>query len=524
MKPARRAAPVRSQGVVQLLRRAAQASVACIMVSVVFLGLYAHYRAADAIDDLDAEAGWRAPVLAAIHEIVDPMDDPWSFLQGFGGNVWSMRLFGYDITDPLAALDASAASLSIHAPLLMSILLPVLLTLLLGKVYCSWLCPANVIFELASGLRRLLRFLELRPANLRFSRRNKYLLLLAGLVMGALGSLPLFALFYPPAVLSRTVHALIFGTAATGTLVFFSVLLAFELLVSPRWWCRYMCPGGALYGLMGWPRLLRVRHAPDLCTNCGACHAHCKAGLDPPRQSFGIECDNCGQCVRHCGSRAMSWGLGLPAWLSRTTIVLLLLAPLAPRAGAHHILGLPHYSYKENYPQVPVLEYPAESGPYDILLTAYPGVPNPGEAANLSVYVKDKLTGQVYDDPVQVRVLRTFTFGSNQVILEPVSLLPLDRVYTVAVMFPADGEYIVEVSLEVEGKLEVIPFLVVAGDPSSATAPLLILMGAMGIFIVVVRAVGIKRGRGKNPKEGDLRSGLPKGDTSRDIPSPREAK
>jgi len=161
----------------------------------------------------------------------------------------------------------------------------------------------------------------------------------------------------------------------------------------------------------------------------------------------------------------------------------------------HHILGLPHYSYKENYPQVPTLEYPAATGPWDVLLTAYPGVPTPGEAANLSFYVKNRETSQLYDRPLQVRVLRTFTFGRNQEVLPATTVPPYDQPCKRSVTFPADGEYVVELSLEVEGQTEVIPFLVVAGEPTS-TASILVALGlGMALFLVVVRAVGIKRRR-----------------------------
>ena len=56
----------------------------------------------------------------------------------------------------------------------------------------------------------------------------------------------------------------------------------FELIVSPRWWCRTMCPGGALYGLIGWPRLLRVKLRADRCTQCRKCNAACEPGLPSP--------------------------------------------------------------------------------------------------------------------------------------------------------------------------------------------------------------------------------------------------
>jgi hypothetical protein len=168
---------------------------------------------------------------------------------------------------------------------------------------------------------------------------------------------------------------------------------------------------------------------------------------------------------------------------------------LVGTASAHHILGLPHYSYKENYPQVPTLEYPAKSGPYEILLTCYPGKPKPGEAANLAIYIKEETSGLPYTHPVQVRVLQTFTFGRSRDI-QPLAAVPFyEQPHEVSVTFPEDGEYIVELTMQVEGKPEVIPFLMVAGEPS-ATLSVLIAVGAgLALFLIVIRAVRIKQKR-----------------------------
>ncbi len=175
--------------------------------------------------------------------------------------------------------------------------------------------------------------------------------------------------------------------------------------------------------------------------------------------------------------------------------VALLLTLLASSAAAHHILGLPHYSYKENYPQVPTLEYPARSGPYEILMTCYPGKPKPGEAANLAIYIKDETNGLPYNHPILVRVLQTFTFGRNRDVL-PASAVPFyEQPHEVSVTFPDDGEYVVELTMEVEGKPEVIPFLMVAGEPSATLSVLVATGGGLALFLVMVRAVRIKRRR-----------------------------
>lgn len=167
---------------------------------------------------------------------------------------------------------------------------------------------------------------------------------------------------------------------------------------------------------------------------------------------------------------------------------------------AHHILGLPHYSYKENYPQAPVLEYPAFSGPYEILLTCYPGKPVPGEAANLVFYVKDQQTGTPYEKSIDTRVLQTFTFGKSSEVLAPITVKPYEQPHKISVTFPDDGEYVIELSMEVEGKTEIIPFMLVVGNPSSAASILIAATVGLVIFIITIRAVKIKQKRRLNAK------------------------
>lgn len=165
---------------------------------------------------------------------------------------------------------------------------------------------------------------------------------------------------------------------------------------------------------------------------------------------------------------------------------------------AHHILGLPHYSYKENYPQAPVLEYPAFSGPYEILLTCYPGKPVPGEAANLVFYAKNQKTGKPYDKSIKVRCIQTFTFGKNLEILEPSIIEPYEQPHKISVTFPVDGEYVVELSMEIEGKEEIIPFRLVVGNPSSTGSILVAIAIGLIVFVVIIRAIKIKQQRRLN--------------------------
>ncbi len=289
-----------------------QLGVLALLFFLVSTSLYAHYHAARALEDVAEREGWRWRLMELLDRFLGTMEDPAALLDGFGGTLWSMRLGPLDLTDPLAAAEVLFTTRGLPATLALSVLVPVVGTLLLGKVYCSWICPGYLLLELSGKLRRLLRLAEIRPATVRFSMLNKYLLLGAGLLLGAMLGAPFFSLVYPPAVISRVVHSLVFGVSAASGLALLGGVVLFELLVSPRWWCRSLCPGGALYGLLGWARPLRVTLAPHRCDGCGLCQPACEMGLDPMRQSRGLECDNCARCLAVCPQVALGWSLGLP--------------------------------------------------------------------------------------------------------------------------------------------------------------------------------------------------------------------
>ncbi|MCH7808352.1 MAG: 4Fe-4S binding protein [Planctomycetes bacterium] len=522
----------------QIMRRCIQVAVLLLCIMIPVLSLYAHYRAAHVIEDEVLMAGMPGEVVTRfIHPYVDRLDDPQALLDANKGTLWSMRLAGVDLADPLAAAEMTAASKHVHWPLVVSIAIPVVVTLLLGRVFCSWICPGYLLFELTGKIRKLLRIAEIQPGEVRFSHANKYIFLVAGLGLTAVTSAPLFALLYPPAVISRAIHAWVFGTALTGMLVLLGVIVVFEVLVSPRWWCQTMCPGGALYALIGWARPLRVKLKAEACTGCRACIPVCEAGINPITESTSIECDNCGVCIRHCGDGALSFGLAWPQVGKERqeakgprqenslpvaschlpshplSLLVLLLATLAfgRPAIAHHILGLPHYSYKENYPQRPTLEYPATTGPYDVLLTSYPGIPVPGEPSNLAFYIKDREAGVVYAQPISIRVLQTHTFGDSTVIVPPTRREPFDNEHKFYVTFPVDGEYIIELSIMVEGELEVIPFLMVAGDPTAATSVFVAAASLLVVGFIVVRAMQVKQRRRLGQAGSHPRAGVPHG-------------
>ena len=274
-----------------------------------FFYLYQTYAASFAYDLL-------APSEKQLYDVVETLtspftNDPVRDLDAIKGTTWSGTFWGLKLSDPLAVVAQSAASLSVYWPFFLTALIPIILTLIFGRFFCGWICPATLLYELNSNLAVWLHRLGFKLGNRTFDRRFKYLVLFTGLVLSSISGVVLIAGMYPPAIIGRE---LFYGIALSGFgvgMVFFVGTLLFDLLVSRRGFCRYLCPGGALYSLLGRFRIFRIRRIVESCNDCAKCNAVCEFGLDPLRDHFGQECNNCTACIAVCPTDAMTFTIQL---------------------------------------------------------------------------------------------------------------------------------------------------------------------------------------------------------------------
>lgn len=325
-----------------LARRVTQVAVLVTLLLVPAVARYHNYVAAREIDDIIAN--WRGSIPGSVVATFDVLlralpggeieragrqqrsrRQILVYSQQLRGNVWSAQIGPVSLTDPLAAAESIAASKRVRWVLIASVIVPLVITLMFGRVFCSWICPMGLLLEMTDRLRSLLRFLEISPGNARAPRSVKYTVLFAGLALSAALSVPVLSYIYPPAIISREAGGLVsasfdraeigrsgFPSEALTWMALIVVAIVFvELLASRRWWCRYVCPGGALYSLIGWSRPLRVRLKSSNCTACAACTAACPMGLNPMKDKMGIECDNCGVCISACNDQALEYTLHL---------------------------------------------------------------------------------------------------------------------------------------------------------------------------------------------------------------------
>ncbi|MBI5366197.1 MAG: 4Fe-4S binding protein, partial [Planctomycetes bacterium] len=292
-------------------RRLVQVAVVLVMLALPLVSRYANYLAARQVDKVIEQ--WDGAVQGELLAGADralraglpdgeggvPTRRPRKAVLErtalFYGSPWSARLFGLSLTDLLAGAESAFASHRVATVLLVGLAVPFLGTLLLGRVFCSWICPMGLLFELGDKLRRGLRFLEISPLAVRFSRANKYLLL-------ARESHTFVMALFDRAEAGRPGFAVV---GLTGATLFLLALVGLEVFVAPRFWCATLCPGGALYSLAGRFRLLRVRRNQATCTHCTLCDVACPMALKPMTDRTGMECDNCGICIDVCPERSL---------------------------------------------------------------------------------------------------------------------------------------------------------------------------------------------------------------------------
>jgi ferredoxin-type protein NapH len=226
------------------------------------------------------------------------------------GGLWSFKAGPVRASDPLAVVSGFLTAKKLPMALLLSVLIPIAVILLGGRIFCSWICPMGLFGEIVCGARRKLATVGVHFINLGISPLPKYIIFVMGCLVCLLFSVPFFYGIYPPRMISDAVGDIWTGDFMMAELVFVGVLLLAELVLCERLWCKCLCPGGALLAWAGVLRRLRVKRNPDTCTACGKCDPVCPYDLTPSHGILGGECDNCGLCIEACNDHSLAFRFG----------------------------------------------------------------------------------------------------------------------------------------------------------------------------------------------------------------------
>lgn len=440
-------------------------------------------------------------------------------LDGFKGGAWSLTLFGYNITDPLAGIAAMVGG-GIYLPLLFSMLLPIVFILIFGRAFCAWICPMNTLFEINNWVRNKIEMFIYKPVDIRLDRSYKYIILVAALILTA-GGVSLLPYLLPYALVTRQPYYYVFYRTFGVGMGIILVMFLFELFVSRRGWCRYLCPGGAFFSMLSPARLIKVeRSAVDCISGCSRCSEACKMGLLPHEDKTGMECDNCGLCVTSCPSNAMKYKIGargkgqgvsgnllrLKSHVSLLTFFMLVAhcssLLITDAFGAHAKMINPHGQDSENtgehtYPMAPSEEHSAVVNGYLINFSTFQfkEMEQRGHKVKSVVTVRDE-KGNPYTGPLVMDIVEMGFLGTVQESSHSFDE-PYANQYKRFDWFKNDARGKVRVYFEGKGERVRAEFPLKVGDP----LPSAIFLGFFGVMLAsvigVVVYVNKKRGKEK---------------------------
>ena len=186
----------------------------------------------------------------------------------------------------------------------------------LGRVICGYVCPMGLVQDLLYRIKA-----PKLVVRLRFARYIKYAVLIIFVIalpllaidgLSGLGA-PWFCKYIcPSGTLLGAIPLLSandFLREFTGALFVLKISLAAGIVFLAafvfRFFCRVLCPLGALYSLFNKTAFVRMRCDKEKCISCGSCAEACHIRLDPAAQPNSFECVRCGKCIDACGAKAL---------------------------------------------------------------------------------------------------------------------------------------------------------------------------------------------------------------------------
>jgi len=260
---------------------------------------------------------------------------------------WTSRLGGYPVSrflelDPLVMISNILSTGYVYRYLGWGLLL-LGVTLVFGRVFCNWMCPYGTLHQFIGWLFNIRKHPDRWKSN-RYKTIYflKYTLLTVFLIMAAFGALQI-GLLDPICLMYRTTatafapasdmlvgilgnnagwlgldptlleplqfapgvgHRVFVGSFWIG--LFLASLVGMNLVI-PRFFCRVLCPLGALLGVLSRYSLFRINRDVHKCTDCNLCLTRCEGASDPQGELRLSECFACMNCIDDCPEDALSY-------------------------------------------------------------------------------------------------------------------------------------------------------------------------------------------------------------------------
>ncbi len=249
--------------------------------------------------------------------VVSTVGEKWWQLRGWPVN-WFLQL------DPLVAIGTILTTHTLYRPLLWA-LATVSLTIIFGRFFCGWVCPFGSVHHFVGflGNRKKSLSQKIQLNKYKKAQRIKYFILILFLFMAAfpplrrqgLGASLQTGLLDPISLVTRSFNLVLLpiadgpanllsvsGRFYEGAWLILAIFFTAVLLnlAIPRFYCRFICPLGALFAILGRFAIWRIGKRRSECVDCELCERNCEGGCEPAGNIRISECVLCFNCRQDC--------------------------------------------------------------------------------------------------------------------------------------------------------------------------------------------------------------------------------
>lgn len=243
-------------------------------------------------------------------------------IQVLEGTLNGSRFLGFHLIDIFTTAEVYLATHHLSINMIIGATTIVVLYLIVGgRSYCAWVCPYGLLSEIGEKIHNKLIAKKMIKER-HFNHNVRYLFWAIFLTLAFTSGYLVFETFNVVGILSR---AITYGWSIA--LVWVVAILGVEIFYSRRAWCRYICPVGTSYGLLGPISATRISWN-DSCDHCMVCHDVCfeHQVLDLTKAKYakensdkgvthqyinGADCTLCGRCVDVCHKDALAFDFRL---------------------------------------------------------------------------------------------------------------------------------------------------------------------------------------------------------------------